>query len=243
MMLLLTLCAFWASAARVRSEDGEGAHLPTVTRLLSAKGDPLAMPRESLLRASGAVGKADGFQVGAAALARAPPPRMADDAAAKTPKKAKKVKAKSPSPFGKQPEVADPEYEALFGRPKDFVEGPQGGGLPEQWDNYAGGRAVSASRNFEGPSWERAYAEWAKNGIPRPSESQKSGRMPNLAPATNKAAAEYDARRPDYSDGPMYRGKPKVTENYRKMNVDKYQADKYEQPEPWYPTDNSRGYP
>jgi len=223
MMLLLTLCVFWASAARVRSEDGEGAHLPTVTRLLSAKGDPLAMPRESLLRASGAVGKADGFQVGAAALARAPPPRMADDAAAKkTPKKA---------------------GEATSVRPKDFVEGPQGGGLPPQWDNYAGSRAISVSRNFEGPSWERAYAKWAEDGIPRPSETQKSGRPPNFAPATNKAAADYDARRADYADGPMYRGKPKVTENYRKMNVDKYKAENYKQPEPWQPIPNSRGYP
>ena len=155
----------------------------------------------------------------------------------------KKVKVKNPSPFGKQPEVADPEFEALFSRPKDFVDGLRGGGLPPQWDNYAGGRSVSVSRNFEGPSWERAYDKWAKDGIPRPSESQKSGRTPQFAPATNKAAAEYDARRADYADGPMYRGKPKVTENYRKMNVDKYKAENYKQPEPWQSTPNSRGYP
>lgn len=227
-MLLLTFCAI-AAGARLRSE--EEALLPTVTRLLQAKGDPLAMPRETMMKV---VAQADGFQVpvpapmvGAAALARSPPPRMAEEAAKKAPaKKKKKEKKKAPSPFGDQPEVSEPEF-SIFERPRDFQG--DAGGLPEQWDKYAGGSAIGPSRNFEGPSWERAYKEWEKKGIPRPSTTQKLGYTSGPAgysrPA-NKAYVDYESRRPDYSEGPKFRGKPKVTENYKNPRPDLKSDDK-----------------
>jgi len=172
---------------------------------------------------------------GAAALARAPPPRMAEAA----PKKAKKEKKKNPSPFGTefgpsgpQPEAFEPGY-SIFEKPKDFEP-------VQQWDKYAGGAAISPTRNFEGPSWERAYDRWAQDGVPRPSETQKLGTTPNFYQASNKAAREYDARRPDYNAGPPYRGKPSVTDNYKKLDVSKYKN--LPPPTAVSPTPNKMGY-
>jgi len=137
-----------------------------------------------------------------------------------------KEKKKAPSPFGDQPEVSEPEF-SIFERPRDFQG--DAGGLPEQWDKYAGGSAIGPSRNFEGPSWERAYKEWEKKGIPRPSTTQKLGYTSGPAgysrPA-NKAYVDYESRRPDYSEGPKFRGKPKVTENYKNPRPDLKADDK-----------------